>query len=379
MARSTVFSDLRVLLVAPLPPPHGGICFLTKALLDAGLGRGLHLVHLNTSKNTIREEFGRVTWLDLGLAVCNFARFAWLLLREHPQIVYYISTADTAIYRDWVFWLAARLVGCRIVLNLHGTRPSVKFASYSFHRWFVNRVASMASYIVVPNTVDWDGLKQIYSVDVPSEVVRNTTYVPEHFRQSLKRPEKRSGPVSLIVVGRLSEAKGAWDLLQALALVIKEEPSVSLTWVGLGASPSDDIYARELCASLGIEANVRLAGQVADSEKYLELEQSDIFVLPTHSEGFPLALLEAMAMGLPVVTTPVGGIPEVIIDGVNGYLVLPKDIESLADRILTLLREPDKREQMGEANRKLYWEQLSARKVVDRIHTLFEELPWGTA
>jgi glycosyltransferase involved in cell wall biosynthesis len=147
-----------------------------------------------------------------------------------------------------------------------------------------------------------------------------------------------------------------------------------LTWVGLGAFPSDDEYAHQLCASLGLTDHITLAGQLSDEEKFFELSRADILVLPTHTEGFPLSLLEGMAMGLPVVTTPVGGIPEIVKDGVNGYLVSPKDVEMLAERILTLVKEPGKRQRMGEANARLYREQLSAHKVVARIHTLLREL-----
>ena len=362
----------KVLLVAPLPPPFGGICFLTRALLDAGLGQGCQLVHLNTSKNTLREEFGKVTLLDIWLALRNFTHFSWLLLRERPQVVYMQSTADTGFYRDWVFIVAARRANCRVLLHLHGTRHSAPFKSGWFHNHLVRWGVSRANYVVVPTDADLKGYLD-YGLKVPAEVIRNTAYVPPEF-QNRVRQTRLSNTVSLLGIGRLSEAKGSWDLFRALALVRQREPNIRLTWIGLGAFPSDDEYARQLCTSLGLTDCVTLAGQLSDEEKFFELSQADIFVLPTHTEGFPLSLLEGMAMGLPVVTTPVGGIPEVVKDGVNGYLVPPRDVETLAERILTLLKEPGQRLRMGEANARLYREQLSAHKVVDRIHTLLGEL-----
>ncbi len=329
------------------------------------------------SKGTIRENFGRVDWLDIRKAVYNLSRFCYQISKSRPDIVYLITTADTAIYRDGFFMLVAWFCRCRILLHLHGTgasRPAQKWASRGFHRAIVRRITSLSNYIIVPTDIDLISLREVYLVKVHSEVVRNITNVPEHYRRSLERSKRESISTLLTAIGRLCELKGAWDLLEAFALVVAKEPTTQLTWIGLGAFPSDDEFARMLSASLGISDHVRFAGNLSDEEKFFELSQADIFVLPTHSEGFPLSLLEGMAMGLPVVTTPVGGIPEVVKDGVNGYLVPPKDIEMLAKQILTLVKEPDKRQQMGEENAKLYWEQLSSHKVVDRIHTLLREL-----
>jgi glycosyltransferase involved in cell wall biosynthesis len=362
----------KVLLVAPLPPPFGGICYLTRALLDAGLGQGFQLVHLNISKNTLREEFGKVTLLDVWLALRNLTRFSWLLVRERPQVVYVQSTADTGFYRDWVFITTARLANCKVLLHLHGTRHSAPFKSGWFHSHLVRWSLSCANYVIVPTKADLAGYLD-YGLKVPVEVIHNTAYAPPEFQDRV-RQTRLSNTVSLIGIGRLSEAKGSWDLFRALALVRQCESNVRLTWVGLGAFPSDDEYAHQLCASLGLTDHITLAGQLSDEEKFFELSRADILVLPTHTEGFPLSLLEGMAMGLPVVTTPVGGIPEIVKDGVNGYLVSPKDVEMLAERILTLVKEPGKRQRMGEANARLYREQLSAHKVVARIHTLLREL-----
>jgi glycosyltransferase involved in cell wall biosynthesis len=100
----------------------------------------------------------------------------------------------------------------------------------------------------------------------------------------------------------------------------------------------------------------------------------DVFVLPSLWEGLPIALLEAMAAGLPVVATAVGGTPEVVVEGETGFLVPPRDPEALAEAILRLLREPDLRRRMGEAGRKRVAEHFSVEQMVQKTEALYEHL-----
>jgi glycosyltransferase involved in cell wall biosynthesis len=88
-------------------------------------------------------------------------------------------------------------------------------------------------------------------------------------------------------------------------------------------------------------------GPVSLEERLAFFKRADVFVLPTYAEGTPISMLEAMAAGLPVVSTPVGGIPDVVEDGVEGFIVKPGDVEALADRLARLINDPERRRRMG--------------------------------
>ena len=113
--------------------------------------------------------------------------------------------------------------------------------------------------------------------------------------------------------------------------------------------------------------NVKMLGAVYGDSKERLFCESDIFVFPTHHEAFGLVNLEAMRAGLPVVSSNEGSIPEVVIDGLNGYIVDPKNVEQLSDRVLKLVNDEELRIKMGRAGRKIYEESFTIEAYEKRL------------
>ena len=139
-------------------------------------------------------------------------------------------------------------------------------------------------------------------------------------------------------------------LIKAMALILAEHKDVELVMVGAGEMKNDLI---QLAKSLNIADQISLIGPIPHQRVSLLLSQTDIFVMPSifHNETFGVAAVEAQAMGIPVVATNVGGVPEAVVHGVTGILVEPKSEQQLADAILTLIENPELRMQMGKAGR----------------------------
>lgn len=177
----------------------------------------------------------------------------------------------------------------------------------------------------------------------PMDVIYNAVDL-EHFRPSPAPPE---GPPSLVVVANLKRYKGQERFLRAFELVVRDIPEASAFLVGEGP---DRRRLGQLTSQLGIERNVSFVGQVLDPRPFVA--RSHVAALTSTHEGFPNAILEAMAMGCPVVATRVGGIPELVRDGVDGLLT-SLEPASIATAILTLLRDGSLRAQMAvEARRR---------------------------
>jgi glycosyltransferase involved in cell wall biosynthesis len=191
--------------------------------------------------------------------------------------------------------------------------------------------------------------------------------VRERTRRSLEIPEN----VKVVTaVANLIPYKGHADLIEAAADVVKRMPQSMFFMVG-----EDRGIGRRLCEmvrTLNLKDHVRFLGQRHDIADILVA--SDLAVLPSHEEGFSNVILEAMAAGLPVVATRVGGNPEAIVEGQTGWLVPPKDPAALAEKILDSISDPAKAARWGEAGRQRVQDLFSIDRMVAEHVELYEEI-----
>jgi glycosyltransferase involved in cell wall biosynthesis len=171
--------------------------------------------------------------------------------------------------------------------------------------------------------------------------VLNPVIIPKYdSRRQTQRKEPR-----ILFLGKLEPRKGFMDLLSAMPGVLAVVPSAKLVFAGDG----DIEGAQALAAHLGISASVTMLGFVRGEDKVKEVRSSSVVCLPSYDEGMPVALLEAMSHGIPVVATPVGGIPELVHSGDNGVLVRPGDVQGLTQAIVELLTDTHSSAAMGAA------------------------------
>jgi L-malate glycosyltransferase len=170
-------------------------------------------------------------------------------------------------------------------------------------------------------------------------------------------------------VGRLTPVKGIPYLLEAATILLRQGANVKILIVG-GGSIRQDLTAQT--HNLGIADKVVFLGHREDTDALLQA--MDIFALPSLSEGIPMALLEAMAASRPIVASRVGGIPEIIEDGFEGYLVEPMDVNGLAERCRQLIEFPEVARKMGERGRKRVERDFSATAMADRVASVYKEL-----
>jgi glycosyltransferase involved in cell wall biosynthesis len=180
-----------------------------------------------------------------------------------------------------------------------------------------------------------------------------------------------SGATRLAFVGRLARAKGLDVLLKAIEILKRQAPHPGywLTILGRGALQQ---HLEEMSEDMGISAQVEFAGEVADVESHLA--QSDIFVLPSHAEGISNALLEAMAVGCPCITTNIPGNNSLIQHEQNGLLVEQGDARGLAAAIERLATHSELRQQFGRAARETVEKRFDISSIADRYIRLYDSL-----
>jgi glycosyltransferase involved in cell wall biosynthesis len=176
--------------------------------------------------------------------------------------------------------------------------------------------------------------------------------------------------ISIAFMGRLGQRKGVYDLLEAFRRVSEELPNVQLLLGGDGEIEQ----VRKEVLRCGLEDRVQILGWVNGQDKFDVFDQADIYVLPSYNEGLPGSILEAMASSTPIISTPVGGIPEAVNEGVNGYLVDPGDVDSLYSRLLMLCKDSGLRLRMGEASRKLVEEKFDIKEIVNKVIIVYQDI-----
>jgi glycosyltransferase involved in cell wall biosynthesis len=176
----------------------------------------------------------------------------------------------------------------------------------------------------------------------------------------------------ILTVGHIRHVKGIDVLVEVAAKVVSESPNAMFVIIGRNSDPAHFLKIEARIAQLGISSNLRFLGE---SENILSLlRMGDVFFLPSRSEGFSNALIEAMACGLPCVATRVGGNAEAVEEGHSGYLVESEDATSAADRILKLLRDPTAAKKLGAAGRKIVEEKFSAELMIGQLVQHYDQL-----
>jgi len=173
---------------------------------------------------------------------------------------------------------------------------------------------------------------------------------------------------SILYVGRLEPVKGVRYLLMAMKRVHDTIPGARLIIIGDG---TERAMLEALSSQLGIQDCVRFGGEVPHEKVLTFMHQAGVFVLPSLSEGFPMVIVEALSCGLPVVASRVGGIPEIITDGTNGYLVEAKDAGALAERILVLVQDEHLRKKISDTNKE-FVKKYSWEHVIVRLEEIYE-------
>ena len=193
----------------------------------------------------------------------------------------------------------------------------------------------------------------------------NLSVDPAAMKRSLEIPE---GNLVVGTTGRLTHVKGHRYLIEAASKIMNIRPDTTFVFLGDGEL-SDEL--KNIASKLGIEENVKFPGWRPDVAEVMSI--FDVFVLPSLNEGMGRVLVEAMALGKPIVASDVGGISDLVIHDRNGYLVPVGDVETLAARIKELLDDFGKREKMGNMGRR-YAAKYSSEEMVKKIDQLYREL-----
>ncbi|HEY8792240.1 MAG TPA: glycosyltransferase family 4 protein [Gaiellaceae bacterium] len=344
---------------------------MTQVILEACRPAGAHLSHFDTSDHREISGVGKVDLKNLALAGLHAFKLASALGRERHQIVHLpLARNRLGFWRDAVLIIIARLARCRVVVHFH----SRDFASFARQqaRWMralIRIVLAGRVYAIVlgeSRRRDFEGFVEPNRIAV----------VPNGIADFGKGTPAGERAATLLHLGTLSREKGVFDVLEATRRVRRVVGHVRVVCAGEWYRKDDRERAERFVNAHDLRDIIEFAGPVEGVTKRRLLQEAAVMVFPTHYEfeGHPLVVLEALCAGTPIVTTPLGAIPDTIDDGIEGFLIPEGDIDALSQRLTTLLQNREMRETMGNAARSRYERQFTAEQFARRLERVWEQI-----
>lgn len=345
------------------------------AFARAARDRGDRVLFLSPTRGPFTELVERegmdVQLVDVSrtFRVAGALRLARLLRRERVDVLH----THTALAANVLSRVAGRLAGAAVVSHIHIENYfRANRIARAAHTALDNGTVRLAARVLAVSGSTRDTLLEQGYPSHLVEVVHNGIDVAtqarrrgDGLRAELGVPD---GVTLLGEIGRLCDVKGQRELIEAVALV----PDVNVVLVGddLEQGGAYRTKLAELARERNVEDRVHLLGYRADAGELLD--QFDILVLPSWIEGLPGVVLEAMAHAKPVIATPVGGTPELVVDGETGVLVPPRDPAALADAITALIADPERARALGLAGRERAEREFSETAMTARVLEVYD-------
>lgn len=345
----------KVLVVGHILKTHGGVSRFQEDLLNSKIH--YDFVHFNTVRppklrsvpvSGYDELFSaglRRAAIAIVITGWHLLKFPWVLIRQRPVIVHIAAVTYWPFWESAIYLLMSKVMGVKVVF--HMLAPFDVFYQRSDRKIhsLIRLALRRADHVVCLS----EGDKAVMSTFLPSSsvaVLRSNVRLSAASAINVDRGGRER--INVIFIGGLDPfRKGIYDILKALPMVISACKDIRFTFTG-----GDNVrYALDNSLDPLFAPWVSFRGWLSEIEKEALYRAADLLLLPSYEEGLPYVIVEAMAAGLPIVSTPVGAIPEVIEEGINGFLITPGEYQTLARRIVRLCRDEQLRLQIGHTNR----------------------------
>ena len=375
---------MNYLFLLPYPPPLAGPELIAKELIESDFIKNRNDVIIVKSNIQVFNKYkGKINVGVIIRLIKVYCKFIFYLFRTNCVFLS-LNSNKTGFLRDSVFIITCWILNKKCIAQYHGSHFSYFFYDQNiFFRHFIKRVLSRIDTVIVFSETLKDMFNKIYEGKL--EILYNGLNLNNYKYKKIKNHDNR--PFTILFLGHLTYSKGFYDLIFAFKMLYKKYGGdVSLIFAGENYrdDPRMDLLSEKwrnkflingskkagVCSDFIInckEYNSIYPGIVSGEKKSKLFYKSDIFVLPSYSEGLSMGCLEAMAFGLPVITTPVGAMPDVIKNGENGFITPISDHKKLFENIEQLMNQKELRIKMGNNNIQAVKEKYDIENIAERL------------
>lgn len=360
----------KVLVFASLgdPPYVGGIENVVDTLLHSELSDAFEFSVFDTYRVPDPER--------TPLEKAAYARRLFFSARAHiretrPDLVHIHFCSRSDFWKHAICLLVSRSAGAKTIFHLHGGAFEGFYQGMNaVNKSMTQRIFGVADCVIALSDYWKEFLSQLVSPDKIR--ILNNPIDCERLSPGMRAPDPSSP--TLLLLGSLGKRKGHYDVLKALPLIVKKHPTVRVLFAGSDEDHRATENLKRLAREDGVGQHIEFLGPVSFEPKVELLRTSTMMILPSYGENMPISVLEAMAARMPVVSTRVGALPEVLEGGRAGLLIEPGDWEALARSINRLLDDPSFAARLGVAAGEKARSMWDVKRIAKRVETIYREV-----
>lgn len=343
----------KVLMIGPARDVKGGMTTVVDNYYKYGLNKQIELKYIETinDKGKIHKFLKeRKGFFEFKKCIKNY------------DVVHIHMASKRSTFRKSKYVRIAKKHNKKVIIHLHGGAFKEFFSKCNIkQQQYIKETFNLADKIIVLSEEWGEYIEKLVEDKKKITIIYNSIIIPNDF-------DKDVDTQSFLFLGRIEESKGIYDLLDVFKKVINKFPEVHLYIGGNGEKNKLEKIIKED----KLEKNVSYIGWIEGKEKEEYLKKCSIYCLPSYNEGMPMSVLEAMAYKNIVITTDVGGIPKVITNNLNGFLIKPGDKEKLLQTIKKILSDTQLRKRISVNARKTVIEKFDINNNINKLIDLYK-------
>lgn len=345
---------MKVLMIGPDRGVQGGISSVVNSYYNANLNRKINLKYIGTVIDGNKFE-------KISRAIKSYIDFKKSI--HEYELIHVHMASRASFYRKSIFIRTANKYNKKIIIHMHGAEFG-KFYNDECNenqKKYIKKIFSYSDKVIALSN-EWKMLLSNVCDTNKIEVVYNAVNLPERINKNYTNK-------SILFLGRLGKRKGVYDLLEVIPKLITKYPDIKFYLGGDGEISK----VEKICKQKNIEKHVEILGWIGKNDKHKLLSDCSIYILPSYNEGMPMSILEAMSYANPVVSTYVGGIPEIITHNYNGLLFNAGDTEELFNCLDKILSNEEERNYMGDKALETIKDNFDMIKNIEKLIDIYND------
>ena len=344
----------KVCMIVQDPKVKGGIAAVISGYRGSKLEQDYSIIYVESYQDGSKLD-------KLVKAIKGYVHFVKVLIMDKPDLVHIHSSFGPSFYRKIPYIYMAKWWKLPVINHIHGSEFDKLYTNAAVKKQrLVEKVWGKCDKFIVLS----EAWKDKFSCIIPREKMT----VVENYSRLQPEMERTVCNNQILFLGAINPMKGCLDMVDVIYDLKKIYPEVKMIIAGDGEIEAVKAKAKEK----GVLENLYFPGWVRGKEKEELLEKSDIFFLPSYTEGMPMSILDAMGYGLPIISTNVGGIPKLVQKGRNGRLYVPGDAIGMAAGIKELLEDDKQRVTFGKRSREIVEERYSLERHLEKVEQVYE-------